>query len=171
MPRQRDRGRRGRAVTALVVLSAAVLLLAAGAHGADEPSSGAAGWESLLGDRPSAQLGGRWIVVLAKPSLASRVAAAGGVATEEEERAWTVRARRDQRNVLARLAFEGAPVDPEHSYVRVLNGFAAPLDPQDIGANGRDGYPYCGYPVRTVLPAAATGEEDDILDVASGRRP
>ena len=68
-----------------------------GASGAaDEPAS-AAGWESLLGDRPSAQLGGRWIVVLAKPSLATRVAAAGGVATEEQERAWTAAARAAQQ--------------------------------------------------------------------------
>ena len=57
------------------------------------PAGSAAGWESLLGDRPSAQLGGRWIVVLAKPSLATRVAAAGGIATEEQERAWTLAAR------------------------------------------------------------------------------
>ena len=66
-----------------------------GAAGADEaPQTGAAGWESLLGDRPAPQLGGRWIVVLGTPSLATRVAAAGGTASEEQERAWTAAARR-----------------------------------------------------------------------------
>ena len=77
----------------VAVLAVAALLLVAGASGADQPEGTPAGWESLLGDRPSAQLGGRWIVVLAKPSLASRVAAAGGIATEEQERAWTAAAR------------------------------------------------------------------------------
>jgi len=77
-----------RALTAgAAAVAVATLLLVGGAAGAaDDPVSGAAGWESLLGDRPSPQLGGRWIVVLAKPSLASQVAAAGGVATEEQER-------------------------------------------------------------------------------------
>ncbi len=87
MRRLPDRGR-ARAAGAALLLAAA-LLLVAGASGAEQPTADAAGWESLLGERPSAQLGGRWIVVLAKPSLATRVAAAGGVATEEQERAWT----------------------------------------------------------------------------------
>ena len=79
----------------LAVLGVLALLLVSGASGADGPVGGAAGWESLLGDRPSAQLGGRWIVMLAKPSLATRVAAAKGVATEEQERSWTAEARRE----------------------------------------------------------------------------
>src|SRR4051794_29484556 len=98
---------RGRRPVGMAVLVVTALLLVAGASGADQPGAGAAGWQSLLGDRPSAQLGGRWIVVLAKPSLSTRVAGAGGVATEEQERSWTVQARRDQRDVLARLAFRG----------------------------------------------------------------
>src|SRR3954447_7203728 len=120
-PSQR-RGQRWRR-TGLALLAVAGLLLVAGASGADQPEGTAAGWESLLGDRPSAQLGGRWIVVLAKPSLSSRVAAAGGVATEEQERAWTAAARGEQREVLTRLAFKGAPIEPEHAYYRVFNGF------------------------------------------------
>src|SRR3954464_6101170 len=105
-------GRRGapsrpRGGIGLALLAVVALLLVAGASGADQPEGTAAGWESLLGDRPSAQLGGRWVVVLTKPSLSSRVAAAGGVATEEQERAWTAAARGEQREVLTRLAFKG----------------------------------------------------------------
>ena len=98
----------------------------------------AAGWESLLGDRPSAQLGGRWIVVLEKPSLATRVAAAGGIATEEQERAWTAAAAWRQRDVITRLAFNGAPIEPEHVYYRVFNGFATPLDARALAIVVRD---------------------------------
>src|SRR3954454_12407440 len=172
MPRQRDRGRRGRAVAALVVLSAAVLLLAAGAHGADEASSGAAGWESALGVPPSARRGGRWIVVLAKPSLASRVAAAGGIATEEQERAWTAAARTAQREVLTRLAFKGAPIEPEHAYYRIFNGFATPLDARTLAIAVRDPDVKGVFPVRAAIPAAVDPNSvDDLLGVAGGRRP
>ena len=134
----------------------AALLLVAGASGA-EPAAVRArpGWESLLGDRPSAQLGGRWIVVLAKPSLATRVAAAGGVATEEQERAWTAQARRDQRDVLVRLAFRGAPIEPEHSYyTRLFNGFATPLDARTLPIVVRDPDVKGVFPVRAAIPAA-----------------
>jgi len=102
---------RRRPLGGAVLLAAAALLLVGGASGAGDPGD-AAGWESLLGDRPGAQLGGRWIVVLGKPSLASRVADAGGVATEQQEREWTAAARKAQREVLARLAFRGAPIEP-----------------------------------------------------------
>ena len=134
-------------VAALAVAFA--LLLVAGAGGAAEPTTGAAGWESLLGDRPTAQLGNRWVVVLAKPSLASHVLAVGGHATEERERGWTAKARRDQRDVLARLAFRGAPIEPEHSFMRVFNGFAAPLDARALAIVQRDPDVKGVYPVRT----------------------
>ena len=79
----------------LAVAAAAGALLLAGSAGADEPPpAGAAGWESLLGDRPAPQLGGRWIIVLGTPSLATEVTAAGGSASEEQERAWTAAAAR-----------------------------------------------------------------------------
>ena len=110
MPRLRD-AMTSRSILAGALVSA-VLLLAAGAGAADDFSSGAAGWESLLGDRPAAQLGGRWIVVLAKPSLATKVAAAGGTATEAQERGWTAAARSAQDDVLARLAFHGVQSSP-----------------------------------------------------------
>ena len=175
LPRLRSRRRSARgAVAALGValLAVAALLLVAGASGADQPEASAAGWESLLGDRPSAQLGGRWIVVLAKPSLATRVAAAGGVATEEQERAWTAAARAAQREVLARLAFQGAPIEPEHAYYRVFNGFATPLDARALAIVVRDPDVEGVFPVRAAIPAAVDpGSVDDLLGVAGGRRP
>src|SRR6478736_3487110 len=156
----------------LAVLAAVALLLVAGASGADQPEGSAAGWESLLGDRPSAQLGGRWVVVLAKPSLASRVTAAGGVATEEQERAWTAAARAAQREVLNRLAFKGAPIEPEHAYYRVFNGFATALDARSLAIVVRDPDVKGVFPVRAAIPAAVDPNSvDDLLGVAGGRRP
>jgi subtilisin family serine protease len=154
-------------------LAAAALLLAGGASGAgDEPASGAAGWASLLGDRPSPRLGGRWIVVLTKPSLATRVVEAGGVATEEQERAWTAAARSAQRAIIARLAFRGAPIEPEHAYYRVFNGFAAPLDARALAIVVRDPDVQGVFPVRAAIPAAVDPNRgDDIFDAAGGRRP
>ena len=164
------RRRELRRVAALALVAVA-LLLSAGASGADEPSTGAAGWESLLGDRPTAQLGNRWVVVLAKPSLASHVLAAGGHATEERERGWTVQARRDQRDVLARLAFRGAPIEPEHSFLRVFNGFAAPLDARSLAIVQNDPDVKGVYPVRTAVPAAVDPRTiDDLAGAAGGRR-
>ena len=168
-PGRRLRQRRG---VAVAVLAIAALLLVAGASGADQPEGSAAGWESLLGDRPSAQLGGRWIVVLAKPSLATRVAAAGGVATEEQERAWTAAARAAQREVLTRLAFKGAPIEPEHAYYRVFNGFATPLDARTLAIAVRDPDVKGVFPVRAAIPAAVDPRSvDDLVGVAGGRRP
>src|SRR5439155_549049 len=80
-----------------VVVVAAVAAIAFAVSGSGparsaEPSgspSSPAGWQGLLGLRPVPQLGDREIVVLKLPSLADRVRAAGGVATEVQERAWT----------------------------------------------------------------------------------
>jgi subtilisin family serine protease len=154
-------------------LAVAALLLTGGSSGAaNEPASGAAGWQSLLGDRPSPQLGGRWIVVLSKPSLATRVVGAGGVATEEQERAWTAGARSAQRAVIGRLAFRGATIEPEHAYYRVFNGFAAPLDARTLAIVERDPDVRGVFPVRAAIPAAVDPNRgDDIFDAAGGRRP
>ena len=164
-------GRHRRRLAGAALLATAALLLVGGASGADQPVGSPAGWESLLGDRPSAQLGGRWIVVLAKPSLATRVAAAGGIATEEQERAWTLAAKTDQRDVLARLAFRGVPIEPEHAYYRVFNGFATPLDARALAIVVRDPDVRGVFPVRAAIPAeAAPGSDDDPFGLAGGRR-
>ncbi len=158
-------------VGAAAVVLAALLLVAGTGSAADEPASGAAGWESLLGDRPSPQLGGRWIVVLKARSLATRVAAAGGLATEEQERAWTATARRDQRTVLARLAFHGAPIEPEHAFYRVFNGFAASLDARALAIVARDPGVQGVFPVRAAIPASIDPRHlDDLVGAAGGRR-
>ena len=124
---------RPRADLRLSVLAAICLVLAAvpgagGAGAADDESSGAAGWQGVLGSRPEPLLGGRWIVVLATPSLADRVRAAGGRVDELKQREWTKAAMKAQRRILTRLAFAGAPINPEQRFVRVLNAVSAALD-------------------------------------------
>ena len=114
----------------------------------------AAGWQGLLGLRPVPQLGDREIVVLRLPSLADRVREAGGVATEAQEKAWTREAEQAQRLVLQRLAVIGVPVQPEQSYVRVVNAFSAALDAGTVAALEGDPAVEGVYPVRAAYPAA-----------------
>ncbi len=156
-----------RAVAAVVVATAVLLCTGAVAANGD---GGAAGWQGLLGSRPEPQLGDRWIVVLRAPSLADRVRRAGGTATESQMRAWTAAAREAQRKAILRLAFHGAPIDPEESYVRVLNGFAAALDPRLLPALERDSVVAGVYPVRAVYPAAVpASSRDDVVAGSEGR--
>lgn len=150
----------------------ALVLTAAGAAKAPDPES-AVGWQGLLGSRPAGQLGGRWIVVLKARSLADRVAGAGGRATEQQMRSWTQTAEATQKRILIRLASRGAVIDPEHSYVRVVNAVAAPLDPRLIPILERDPLVAGVYPVRASYPAAvaSTVLASDAFGPGSGRRP
>ena len=165
------RTRRSRhAVAALAVLC---VLLAGGAAGAaDGDAGGAEGWQGLLGSRPTPQLGGRWVVVFRVASLADRVRAAGGAATEKQMRAWTATAQAAQRRAIAGLWSRGAPVTPEQSFVRVLNGFAGSIDPTLLPAIERDPVVAGVYPVRAAFPAALPGArlDADAFGPASGRR-
>lgn len=165
MPTRRSSG-------AALALLGAVLALAAGGAGAADPSGGAAGWQGLLGSRPLPQLGGRWIVVLRSLSLADRVRRAGGHATELQMRRWTEAAQKAQARAIAGLWSRGAPVDPEQSYVRVLNGFAASLDPMLLPALERDRAVAGVYPVRAAYPAALPRSSLDsaVFGPTSGRR-
>ena len=169
------RTRLRRSEVTLAALLAAGLLAAGGATGATEDLSGAEGWQGLLGSRPLPELGGRWIVVLRAPSLADRVRAVGGRASELQMRVWTTAARDAQERAIARLAFRGVPVQPEQSYVRVLNGFAVSLDPRLLPALERDPAVQGVFPVRAAYPAAvpANGSilETDVFAAGSGRRP
>jgi subtilisin family serine protease len=170
----RTRARSARAAAGLGAVLVVLLALAAGggAGAADDDTGGAAGWQGLLGSRPLPQLGGRWIVVLKAPSLADRVRRAGGTATEREMRAWTTAAGEAQQRAILRLAFHGAPIQPEQTYVRVLNGFAAALDPSLIPALERDPGVAGVYPVRAVYPAALPNPavDADILEPGADTR-
>lgn len=151
MPRRPDRW----VAPALLAAGLVALLFGAGGGGEGQaPQAVAAGWQGLLGARPAPLLGERQIVVLKAASLADRVRRAGGAASERQMRAWTAIARRKQREALVRLAFAGAPIEPEWSYLRVLNGFAAPLDAREIAVAERDPGVAGVYPVRAAYPAA-----------------
>ncbi len=149
-----------------LAVCAALLVLAAGATAAAAAvdqggrTSGAAGWQGLLGDRPEPQLGGRWIVVLRGPSLADRVRRAGG-ADEARLKAWTRAIAARQDAVLARLALHGAPLVPEQRYVRTLNGFAASIEPSTLAALDREEDVEGVYPVRVAYPASHTAAPVD----------
>ena len=156
----------------LALLAVALVLAVGGSAGAADAPVGAAGWQGLLGSRPLPQLGGRWIVVLKAQSLADRVRGAGGRATELQMRSWTAVAQKAQRRAIAKLWSRGAPVDPEQSYVRVLNGFAASVDPMLLPALERDPVVAGVYPVRAAYPAAVPGSalDTEAFGPASGRR-
>lgn len=139
-----------------VVVLGTLVVASAGMGGGNSRSGGAAGWQGLLGARPVPQLGNRQIVVLRLPSLADRVELAGGTATEADERAWTREAQAAQQTVLKRLALEGAPISPEESYVRVLNGFSASLDARSIAVLEHDQDVAGVYPVRAAYPATVS---------------
>ncbi len=159
---------RPRSLCALAI-AVVVLGLSAGAAPADDDeraAEAAAAWQGILGSRAPAQLAGRWIVVLDRRSVADRVARAGG-GDGAQMRLWAARARREQEAVLARLAFRGAPVQPEHSYVRVLNGFAAALDARALRVIQTDTAVAAVYPVRAVYPAAVEERGGAFVNVAA----
>ena len=93
--------------------------------------------------RPQVAPGPAVIVVLKAPSLAERVAAAGGTASEAQERQLDgAGVRRAETAARRALALQGVRVRPEYTYTRVLNGFSAALDPPAAraaraGARGR----------------------------------
>src|SRR5690348_8681620 len=91
----------------LAAAATAVLLLATGGRGngeASPPPPEAAAWRGLVGSRPRVAIGQRVIVVLRTPSLAQRVAAAGGIVGTRQERAWTSATLSAQRLLVSRLA-------------------------------------------------------------------
>lgn len=142
----------------LALAAAAVSVAAAtGGHsegGRSEPVS----WRGLVGGaRPEVAVGQRMIVVLKTPSLASRVAAAGGRASEATQRRWHSAVLAAQQQLVARLAVAGLRLRPEYSYSRVLSGFSAPLDARAIALLQRFPEVAGVYPVRIAYPAAVDG--------------
>ncbi|HTZ05234.1 MAG TPA: S8 family serine peptidase [Gaiellaceae bacterium] len=143
---------------AAVAVTATGALLAArsGAGQAPAPSTGAESWIGLVAPRPPVALAPRVIVVLRAPSLAQRVAAAGGDASPSRERAWTRDALAAQRAVLARLAAQGAALRPDYSFSRVLDGFSARVTGSAVALLERDPGVAGVYPVRVAYPATVS---------------
>lgn len=138
----------------LFLAGAVVLGLALRGSGGGQ-RTGANDWAGLAGSpRSSVSVGERVIVVLHARSLADRVAAAGGLASDEEERAWNAEAVSDQKTIIAKLAIRGASIEPEFSFSRVINGFSAALDAGSIAVLERSPEVRAIYPVRVTYPTS-----------------
>ncbi|HET9325121.1 MAG TPA: S8 family serine peptidase [Gaiellaceae bacterium] len=155
---------------AVVALAAAAISVAAatGGHsqtGRDDPVS----WRGLVGGpRPEVPVGQRMIVVLRTPSLARRVAAAGGRASEATQRRWHTAVQAAQRQLIARLSVAGLQLRPEFTYSRVLSGFSAALDARAIALLQRFPEVEGVYPVRIAYPAATATQLVDGQELAAG---
>ncbi len=168
------RTRRLRRAAAFVALSLGVAAtVVAASSGQARDSRGANGavseWRSVFGDRPVASMAGRAIVVLAAPSVADRVAAAGRRPTPEQERRWVAQALAGQKALLRGLKARGLKVKRVFSYARVLNGFSAILGPRARAELERSSAVLGVYPVRAVYPAEVAGASP--LGPGQGRRP
>lgn len=154
----------------LYLAGAATVALALGVAGGraqEQPEQAVdeAGWQGVLGVRAPVSTAQRYVVLLRPPSLAARVRAAGGRATEREMRAWSATAVAQQEQFLARLGAVGARIAPEHRYTRVINGFSARLDPTSAALLDGDREVVGTYPVRIAYPAQA-GEPGGVLPSA-----
>ncbi len=157
-----------------MAVAVAAALIAAGGNGGGaalpavpaSPSS----WAGLAGEqRPSVNVGQRVLVVLRAPSLADRVARAGGVASDAQERAWTNSARSQQRLLIAQLGLQGVLIRPQYSYTRVLNGFSAPIDARGLAVLERAPDVAGVYPVRVAYPASVSSTLLTGRDLVSAR--
>ena len=161
---------------ALLVVSATAVLLATGSKSSGQipaPLTAASAWRGLVGSRPRVAPGQRVIVVLKTPSLAQRVAAAGGVVGTRQERAWTATALSAQKLLVSRLALSGVSVHPDYNFARVINGFSAVLDPSAIPLLERDEDVVGVYPVRIAYPSTISSDVLSRADFGpgSGHRP
>jgi subtilisin family serine protease len=163
-------------VLGALALTATLLSVAAGAGstGRERDDVAGAAWRGLVGSpREQVAVGQRVIVVLNSPSLSDRMAAAGGQATEAQQRQWTASALAADNLLIARLAQQGVKVKPEHRYARVLTGFSAPLDPRAVAY--LEGAPEVAgvYPVRVTYPASVSSNliERGALAAGVGTRP
>ena len=139
-----------------VAATGALLATGSGAGQAPAPATGAESWLGLVASRPPVALAQRVIVVLKAPSLAQRVAAAGGAASPSRERAWTRDALAAQRLVLARLGAQGIALHPDFSFSRVLDGFSARVGGSAVALLERDPAVAGVYPVRAAYPASVS---------------
>jgi subtilisin family serine protease len=160
----------------LLVVSATAVLLATGGKSSGQPpapATSASAWQGLVGSRPRVAPGRRVIVVLKTPSLAQRVAAAGGVVGTERERAWTGLVLAAQKLLVSRLALSGISIHPDFSFARVLDGFSAVIDPSAIPLIERDENVVGVYPVRVAYPSTISTQVLSRPDYGpgSGHRP
>ena len=142
--------RRTRVLAALAVGLAG---LATGAAPAQIAAIDEAGWQGVLGVRADVSTAQRFVVVLRGASLASRVRAQGGAATEVQMRRWTSAAKSAQEQFLRRVSATGAQIAVEHRYVRVLNAVSGRLDPTALEVLEGDPEVVAIYPVRIAYPA------------------
>lgn len=160
---------RSRNLAALVGLATVIALLVGGigARAQEQPTTSIdeAGWQGVLGVRAAVSTAQRYIVLLRQPSLATRVRAAGGRATEKEMVEWTATTLAQQEQFLARLTAVGARIAPEYRYTRVVNGFSARLDPTSLSLLDQDREVTGIFPVRIAYPAQ-TGETGGVLPSA-----
>jgi minor extracellular serine protease Vpr len=150
MPRSPRSGVRAALVAAL---AASLAALGAGAAPAQIASIDEAGWQGVLGVRADVSTAQRYVVILRGASLAARVRAEGGAASEAQMRRFTATARAAQEQFLRRVAASGAQIAAEHRYVRVLNAVSARLDPTSLELLERDREVAAIYPVRVAYPA------------------
>jgi subtilisin family serine protease len=168
--------RRSLALLAVAGLTIALVAVVAAPGRGPAPPAAPVSWLGLVGEpRAPVPSGERMIVVLSTPSVAQRLAKAR-YATEAQERAWWASAYAAQKQVLLKLAALGVTVRPDYSYYRVLDGFAAALDPRAVSLLGQMPEVSGIYPVRAAFPAsvserllatkafaAGTGHRPDVL--------
>jgi hypothetical protein len=155
MPMRRVSSRRGvRIAVAALVLGGVIGVAVAVRGGERSPQGGSAGWVGLAGTpRSDITVGQRVLVVLRAPSLAGRVAQAGGRASDDDERAWQAEAASEQKAIIAKLALRGAAIVPEYSFTRIMNGFSAAIDAGAVAVLERSPEVVGVYPVRVAYPA------------------
>src|SRR5262245_41414420 len=152
------RMRRSHSLAALASVAVALVFGGIGAHAQAQPTTSLdeAGWQGVLGVRAAVPTAQRYVVMLKPPSLAARVRANGGEATEKEMTAWSAAAVAQQEQFLARLSAVGARIAPEYRYTKVVNGFSARLDPTSLSLLDRDREVAGIFPVRIAYPAQAS---------------
>jgi subtilisin family serine protease len=158
------------ALLGIVALAAAVISVAVATEvGAPETRAERTSWSGLVGGpRPEVSVGQRVIIVLRTPSLADRVARAGGRASEADHRRWHAAAQAAQQQLIARLGAAGLRLRPEFSYTRVLSGFSAPVDARAIALLQRFPEVEGVYPVRTAYPASLSTAMLERRELAAG---
>jgi Subtilase family len=154
----------------LIAIAATVVSVAAATgRGGGEPTVEQTSWSGLVGGpRPEVAVGQRMIVVLRTPSLADRVARAGGLASEAQHVRWNAAALAAQQQLIAQLGAAGLRLRPEFSYTRVLSGFSAPLDARAIALLQQFPEVEGVYPVRTAYPASLSSSLLERRQLASG---